>query len=152
MFFFLTELWAGHCPELKKMKKKKPKTPKQNKPLSGLKRQQKRLLLVQQLRNDRSLYLGGLPAEQQVGGCDLVVLHLGQRLLDLFQVVAHPHHHICSRQHRKWTAASFLPRSSSLNSVNYTSPSSRREDPICFNTLKTVHMFVAEYEQGMTCW
>lgn len=44
------------------------------------------------------VYLRGLPAQQQVRGCDLVILHLGQRLLDLLQVVAHTHHHICTKE------------------------------------------------------
>lgn len=42
------------------------------------------------------LQLRGLPAQEQVGGCDLVILHLGQRVLDFLQVVAHPNHHIYS--------------------------------------------------------
>lgn len=44
------------------------------------------------------MYLRGLPAQQQVRGCDLVILHLGQRVLDLLQVVAHSHHHICTEE------------------------------------------------------
>lgn len=49
-------------------------------------------------RTGWDVYLRGLPAQQQVRGCDLVILHLGQRVLDLLQVVAHSHHHICTEE------------------------------------------------------
>lgn len=44
--------------------------------------------------------LGGLSSEQQVSGCDLIVLHFGQRLLDLLHIVAHSHHHIWNQNKR----------------------------------------------------
>lgn len=52
--------------------------------------------MTEELRRLLCLYLRGLPAQEQVGGCDLIILHLGQRLLDFLQVVAHPDHHVCT--------------------------------------------------------
>lgn len=74
------------------------------------------------------LYLGGLPAQQQVGGRDLVVLHLGQGVLDLLQVVAHPHHHVCTQTllvstHEPTTMDKSIINHNPLESVRDRSPS-----------------------------
>lgn len=41
-----------------------------------------------------STHLSGLPTQQKVGCCDLIILHPSQRLVDLLTRVTHSHHYV----------------------------------------------------------
>ncbi len=38
--------------------------------------------------------LSSLASQQQVGGCDVIILHLGEWIVDLLSGVTQPHHHV----------------------------------------------------------